>query len=121
MTIRPQQMAVFAQSEREKFQDWVVNHLWRFFPTQCAATGEQGLRRIVLDGIEKAARHGIKSRAGVCKYIDLMVLLGRDFETDPRFSAAADILRQPLPADTRMSNLVSYVTGILRGSGLRSV
>ena len=120
MTIRPEQMGVFAQIERQKFQDWIVDHLRRFFPKQCAAAGEQGLRRIVLDGIERAAGHGIKSRSGVCKYIDLMVLLGREFETDQRFPHAANILRQPIPADTRICSLVNYVTSVLRGSVSRS-
>ena len=119
MTIRREQMLVFEESERRKYQDWMVDHLRRFFPKQCAAAGEQGLRRIVLDGIERAAGHGIKSRAGVCKYIDLMVLLGREFETDSRFPAAPKILRQPIPADTRIGSLVKYVTSVLRTSGSR--
>jgi hypothetical protein len=118
--IRAEQMYVFEQNERQKFQDWTVDHLRRFFPTQCAAVGEQGLRGIVLDGIERAAGHGVKSRVGICKYIDLMILLGREFETDPRFPSAANILRQPIPADTRISSLVNYVTGVLRGSVSRS-
>ena len=120
MRIRPEQMAVFAQNETEKFQDWIVEHLRRFFPEQCEAAGEQGLRRLVLDGIKCAAGYGIKSRRGVCKYIDLMVLLGREFETDQRFPAAANILRQPIPADTRIGSLVNYVTSVLRGSSSRS-
>lgn len=120
MRIRPEQMAVFAQNEREKFQDWIVEHLRRFFPEQCEAAGEQEVRRIVLEGIERAAGYGIKSRKGVCKYIDLIVLLGRDFETDQRFPAAANILRQPIPADSRIGSLVDYVTGVLRGSVSRS-
>ncbi len=120
LTIRREQMARFGQNERQKFEVWMFDHLGRFFPRQCAAAGEDGVRKMIREGIERAAEHGIKSRRGVCKYLDLMFALGRDFEKDSRFPQAENILRQPIPPDTRVDSLVNYAKIVLRRSASRS-
>ena len=35
-------------------------------------------------GIKRAAVYGFTAKRDVCKYIDLMILFGRDFDTDKR-------------------------------------
>lgn len=93
LTIRNAQMAVFSRAEIKKFEDRMVIHLKKFFPRQCEALGEAQLRETIQYGIKRAAGYGITSKPDVYKYVDLMVVLGRDFDTDRRFPWASKILR----------------------------
>lgn len=92
LTIRQEQFAVFSQLAVQKFEDWMLAHLRQFFPQQCRAAGESRLRETIQYGIQRAAVYDITSKRDVCKYIDLMIVFGRDFDTDKRFPWAAEIL-----------------------------
>jgi hypothetical protein len=92
LTIRPAQLSVFSELELRRFEDWMAHHLRKFFPAQCDALGEAGAIETIRYGMKRAAHHGFKSRRDVCKYIDLMMSLGRDFDTDERTGWAAGIL-----------------------------
>ena len=92
LTIRQAQFAVLSQLEVRKFEDWMLVHLKIFFPSQCAVAGETQLRQMVQHGIQRAAGYGVTARRDVCKYIDLMIVFGRDFDTDKRHRWAGEIL-----------------------------
>jgi hypothetical protein len=92
LTIRQAQFAVLSQLEVQKFEDWMLVHLKKFFPRQCAALGDTRLRETIQHGIERAAVYGLTSKRDVCKYIDLMIVFGRDFDTDRRYRWAGEIL-----------------------------
>jgi hypothetical protein len=92
LTIRQAQMDVFSQVEVQKFEDWMVSHLKQFFPRECRSLGEPQLRDLIQYGIKRAARHQITVERDVCKFIDLMIVLGRDFDTDERNVWAHEIL-----------------------------
>ncbi len=64
----------------------------KFFPAQFDAVGEADIREIIRDGRERASRHGFRARRDVCKYIDLMIVLGRDFDSHASTRWAAEIL-----------------------------
>jgi hypothetical protein len=92
LRIRAAQMAVFSGRAERTFEDWMTGHLKTFFPRQCDALGEAGIREIIQYGRKRASQHGFRTTSDVCKYIDLMIVLGRDFDTDARIRWAADIL-----------------------------
>ena len=81
-------------------------HLRRFFPAQGAAAGEEEIREMVRHGIERAGVYGIKSRADVCKYIDLMTVFGRDFDTDKRHRWAGEILKRRGKSEAKVKSLL---------------
>ena len=85
-------MAVFSELQEQKFEDWMAGHLRKFFSAQCDALGEAGICEIIRYGRERASQHGFRTRRDVCKYIDLMTVFGRDFDTDGRNRWAAGIL-----------------------------
>jgi hypothetical protein len=107
LTIRPSQAAAFSQMEVRKFEAWVLAHLKKFFPAQSASAGDREMEAMVHYGIQRAAAHGITAKRDVCKYIDLMVVFGRDFDTDARHPWAARILGQEAKSLTRMQRLLS--------------
>jgi hypothetical protein len=106
LTIRQAQLVVLSRLEVEKFEDWILAHLRKFFPTQCAALGERALQELIQHGIQRSARYGVTTRRDVCKYIDLMIVFGRDFDTDTRSRWAADILRRRVDSGVKMQTLL---------------
>jgi hypothetical protein len=116
LTIRASQFSLFSQAQIQKFEDWMVAHLGKFFPHQCSSMGEAKLRETVQYGIKRAAAHGLTAKRDVCKYIDVMIALGPDFDTDARFPWAPRILRQSTPTGARTRSLLQAAVGHLRRS-----
>ncbi len=114
LTIRPEQIKVFSQMEVAKFEKWMMAHLKKYFPVQCRAVGESQLRPIIRTGIDRAAVYEISSQCDVCKYIDLMVVLGRDFDTDRRFPWAGEILAKRWDSSLKMNALFELAPKVLR-------
>jgi hypothetical protein len=106
LTIRREQLTVFSELEVRRFEDWTLAHLKSFFPRECTALGDRRLRETVQYGITRARTHGITSRRDVVKYIDLMVVFGRNFDTNKRLRWARDILAQRRQPDLRLPNLL---------------
>jgi len=110
LTIRLEQLDVFSQHERRKFQDWMVAHVTKFFPQQCTALGaESKVRDLIWYGVARSATYGITAKREVCKYVDLMMVLGRDFDTDERLGWAARILTQPGRPGDKMTALYEAI------------
>jgi hypothetical protein len=114
VTVRPSQLAEFSRVEVQKFKNWMVVHLNKFFPTECQSAGEAQLRETIQDGINRAASYGITSKRDVCKFIDLMVVFGRYFDVDARFRWAGEILNKPGNPDWKMRSLFREAKSHLR-------
>ncbi|HEY1219914.1 MAG: hypothetical protein ABSE42_10500 [Bryobacteraceae bacterium] len=106
LTIRQAQFAIFSQLEVRKFEEWMLAHLKKFFPVQCAAAGDQRLLEMVRYGIQRAAAHGITAKRDVCKYLDLTIVFGRDFDTDRRTRWAGEILARRRNPGVKMQILL---------------
>ncbi len=112
LAIRRDQWSAFSQAEVRKFEDWMFSHLQKFFPRQCGAMGEAQLRETIRYGIRRAAAHGITAKRDVCKYIDVMIALGRDFDQDSGYSWAASILSQRTDAAARVEALLRTASSV---------
>ncbi len=93
LTIRTEQLAVFGPIGKKAFEDRVVAHIKKVFLEQSEALGEPKLRETIQYGTERAAAHGMVSERDVCKYIDLLILYGRDFDKDRNLLWAQSILQ----------------------------
>jgi hypothetical protein len=62
------------------YVDRLIAHLRRVFPEDCNAMGEGALRTLIDAGMTKAKSYGFVSELEICKYIDLMMVYGSDFE-----------------------------------------
>jgi hypothetical protein len=105
LAIRREQMEVFHDAERKNFEDWMIDHVNRFFPKQSRLLSQGEMRETIRHGIRRAAAYGITSQRDVCKYIDLLVVFGRDLDTDGQYPWAGDTLRQPLESEARVTAL----------------
>jgi len=93
LTIRKEQLAVFGLLGQKTFEDRVVIHIKKVFPEQAEAFGEPKLRETIQYGTQRAAAYRIVSERDVCKYIDLMILYGLDFDKDPKHPWAQSVLQ----------------------------
>ncbi len=114
-TIRKEQITVLHKVETEKFVNRAVVHVKEFFPKQFESLGTDKLREIVRHGIERADHYRITAKAEVLKYIDFMVLCGRDFDTAPELRWAGEILNSENPAGARIEMLALKVKKHIKG------
>jgi hypothetical protein len=99
LQIRQGQQQAFEQAARKKFEDEMVVHLRQLAPQHCNAVGEAGLRQLVRTGMERAAKNGLTNRGPVRFYLDLMIMLGSDFDTDPQYPWTAALLKDSTTPD----------------------
>jgi hypothetical protein len=58
-------------------------HLRRFAPAHAGALGDAPLRALAARGLERAGGHGYDRLGAVRFYLECMVMLGSDFDSDP--------------------------------------
>jgi hypothetical protein len=93
LTIRKEQLAVFGPLGKKAFEDRMLAHLKKVFPEQTEPLDEPKLRETIQNGTLRAAAYRITSERDVCKYIDLMILYGHDFDKDPNHPWAQSTLQ----------------------------
>jgi hypothetical protein len=91
--IRAEQVDAFRVAAVRSYEDRVAAHVERCFPQEFGDLGDLKVRRIIREGISRASNYGIVSERDVCLFIDLMVELGPNFDTDAEFPWASAILQ----------------------------
>jgi hypothetical protein len=92
LVIRPEQMEVLKEAALRSFEDEMLEHLAEFSPPLFKAVGEEQMRKAVSFGIGQAKSYGFTFRGPVRLYLELMLLFGTHFDTDPQYPWAAEIL-----------------------------
>ena len=110
LVIRQEQMEVFQAEARRTFEDAMVAHLAAFSPQLHRAVGDAALRSAVQLGMTKAASYGFDQRGPVRLYLELMLLFGSRFDTDPQYPWASEILsdRDGAPQMQRAERLYAW-------------
>ena len=103
---------------RRSFEHRMSRHLREFFPTRCAPVDDQKLREFIRGAIDKARVYGIVRERDVARFIDLMVALHPNFDTDPQMPWAKPILLNM--ERTAMARLEAIYCTLLERSGVRS-
>jgi len=92
--IRPEQMDALRAAARQGYEDRMVLHLADFSPPLFKAVGESQMRVAVQTGMRRAASYGLDRRGPVRLYLEMMLLFGSRFDSDPQYPWAAAILRE---------------------------
>ena len=92
LVIRPEQMDAFRAVARRGFEDEMVAHLAQFSPPLFEAVGDEQMRTAIRFGIGRAEAYGLTFRGPTRLYLELMLLFGSHFDTDPQYPWAAEIL-----------------------------
>lgn len=102
-----------AQGALGAFVRRLRGHVRACFPQQCEELTDPQLDAICLDGVRRAEEYGIRSQREVCKFVDLMFVLGSDF--DHRAAWVATALRDTgVAADERVTRLVQTTMAAMR-------
>ena len=83
LKMRKEHIAAFEAQAVASFATRVVAHLKAVWPLECAELGDAAVLEAVRNGIDRAAAQGMVSEFDVVRFIDLMFILARDFETSP--------------------------------------
>jgi hypothetical protein len=92
-------MAAFGDAALANFENQMVKQLQSFTPKHCEVIGDGGVRNVIRLGIERAEIHHLTNRGPVRFYIELMFMLGSDFDSDPQLPWVARILDDPNTPD----------------------
>jgi hypothetical protein len=85
-------MVVLGEGQRRRFETEMAVHLATFFPEPCAAMGDDEIALFIRRTVDKALAYGIERERDVCKFLDIAMALGRDFDRDPEFPWSREIL-----------------------------
>ncbi len=119
MLIRKEQMQALEEARLPEFEDYMVVHLGKFSPLHSKSLGEAGIRTLIRVGMERAKRHGFTHRGPVKFYIETMILLGVDFDTDPQYPRPGEILRDlSIPDQTQRADKIhAWLIELLDAAG----
>jgi hypothetical protein len=92
LVIRDHQMQAFRAAGREKLERNLAQHLSKFFPKHTEYLGEKRLRTVVQYGIASARNQGFRTDYETFLYVDLMYMLGCEFDRDPQLPWVSEIL-----------------------------
>lgn len=81
--ISPDAISSFAALAQKSFEARMVRYLAEFFPDHSAKLGGRQLRELIRRGIANADKYEIRRECDVAKFIDLMMVLGSEFDKHP--------------------------------------
>jgi hypothetical protein len=92
-TIRQDQLEGLRRATVKRFEDVMVEHWTEFFPAKCQAMGESQLRELIRHGIGRAQVYEITAECEVSVFLDVMLVMGRDFDLQGENAWAVRILK----------------------------
>jgi len=92
LIIRSEQKDILRKKARRDFEAEMLIHLRKFAPALFNVAGEEQMLKATQLGIKRAGDHGLTYRGPVRLYIELMLLFGSYFDTDPQYAWATEIL-----------------------------
>jgi hypothetical protein len=115
LVVRKDQLESLGRSAADDFAAQLVEHIKRFAPRHSQAVGDEGVRATVDSGIERSRTYGFTKRGPVRFFVELMVMFGHRFDTDPLLPWAGGTLTnesikdEMLRADILHEQMVEYV------------
>ena len=107
LPLRTEMLVALGSEAKASFVERVVAHVREALPKQFRVHGEDAIRELAREGIDKAQQYGFGVETDVCKFIDVMILLGRDFDHDPRFPWARELLLGDLDREVAADSLLA--------------
>ncbi len=83
----------------DAFLKRTAQHLRQWFPHHCQPLPDQQLHAAIRTGWQKAKPHGLTPECCVRSYLELMCLLGSDFDTDSLLPWATETLHDQAVTD----------------------
>jgi hypothetical protein len=106
LVIRKKQQEAFTKAVARGLECNLLTHATRQFPVRVHRMGEPAARAMIRKAVAACGKFGIEDEYEISRYLDLMFLLGEDFDTDASLPWAAAVLGAPaLAAKEKMDRL----------------
>jgi hypothetical protein len=99
MIIRQEQMQALSEGVEHNFQRQLVEEMYQFAPWHAGILGDSGLLRCVQFAMERAKKYGFTNQGPVRLYLQMVFLLGADFDTDLLLPWTGEVLSNPSTAN----------------------
>ena len=109
LKVRVSQIGVFKDLAVQLFEDEMMVHSRSFSPQTCEVLSDDELRMKLRSAMLQSGTYGFSDRGPVRTYIELMLLFGSGFDTDPQYSSLRDILKGSGHQMSRAELLYEYI------------
>ena len=92
LVIRDKQKEVLGSGMLKAFENEMVDHLAKFSPPLFAVIKEPQMREVVRFGFKQSEEYGLPLRGPMRLYLEMMLLFGSRFDTDPQYPWAREVL-----------------------------
>ncbi len=100
LRIRKEQYEELGKIALKRFEESMVEHIKEFFPKYYEIHEEPLIRKVIQYAICRAENYDFRTERDVCLYINLVFLLGSNFDIDPQLPWAAAILNDETITDS---------------------
>lgn len=83
LRIQPKQLNAFQAAAMRDFEDRMLEHLKAFSPRHSRVLSPEQLRQVIQGALARARAHGFTSERSVRYWVELSLMLGSAFATDP--------------------------------------
>lgn len=97
LIIRGEQIDAFRAKAQLEFEQLLVKHAQAFASKHTEVLGPEGTLAVVRLCIERGQAYGFTGQGPLELFLDLMFLLGAEFDTDPQYAWAAEVLSPQSP------------------------
>jgi len=92
LTIRKAQLEVFADVQRGALGERILAFISEKYAQEAAAFSESELRGLIAIALKRSREHGFGAYADILRWVNVMFTLGCNFDEDPDFPWAKEIL-----------------------------
>lgn len=121
LIINDNQINEFKAAALKNFEEVMVGHVKAFFPNHFKSMKEENIRNTIRYGYSRAKSHGFTTERNVCLYLNNMLVLGSNFDTDPLYPWTYKILHENNIQDSKsridhLSDTMEKIFGRIRGA-----
>ena len=111
LTIRKEQMKIFDELAMKQFIESMVIHVKKHFPEESKLMNDEQLKNHIRDLISRCKKYGFVSERDICKYLNLSMYFGMDFDNKAENEWMVSMLkdRNEPNASIRISKLYKEV------------
>lgn len=119
LVIRKKQWDLMADGRVEQCKQELRAMVFQYWPLEAAALGAEGVRVLVERAYQACAKRKIEAQKDLAAYVNIMLALGPDFESDARYPWAKRVLDdtalRPAARVQRLAALVSEHLALSEG------
>jgi hypothetical protein len=102
MRIRDAQLKALEAHALLRFEKELEEHVYRFSPVESAAMGDEKVAAFVHLGVKRALAHGFSLQGPIRFYLELMLIFGSNFDTDPLLPTITRALNEGVPGESEL-------------------